>query len=129
MMRLVERAAYPDGAWFAVRGLDRHAPHDDDPAMSGFARAGGQVAQGVLSFDFRRDGVRMQAVGFPRTGTPATDVADLIRGGVAAMRTQSQDEPEVVRALDDIEVRAAGDAVTVEAFVPQALFEKMTQDD
>jgi hypothetical protein len=129
MMRLVERAAYGDGAWFAMRNLDRHTPDDEDTHAAGdLARAGGQMAEGVASFDFRQDGVAMQAVGFPRAGTSADDVADLLQGGVAAMRTQAQDEPDVVRALDDVDIRAAGDAVTVEAFLPEALIARMTTE-
>ena len=128
LMSLVERAAYPDGAWFAARGLDAFGMHDDG-SRSDFAHAGSQMREGILSFDFRADGVAMQAVGFPKSGTRTDDLADLLRGGVAAMRTQSAEEPDVVRALDDVEVRSAGDAVTVEAFVPRPLFERMTHHD
>ncbi|MDX1420063.1 MAG: hypothetical protein R3181_08860 [Rubricoccaceae bacterium] len=127
MMRLIERAAYADGAWVAARNLDAHDDDGHHPAGD-LARAHGQMSRGVVSFDFRRDGVAMQAVGVPRTGTRTEDVADLLRGGVAAMRTQAQDEPDVVRALDDVEVRASGDAVSVRAFVPQALMDRMAQE-
>jgi hypothetical protein len=34
----------------------------------------------------------------------------------------------VVRALDDVDIRAAGDAVTVEAFLPEALIARMTTE-
>jgi len=128
MMRLVERAAYGDGAWFAVRNLDRHRPDDGGHAAGDLARAGGQMAEGVASFDFRRDGVAMQAVGYPRPGASPDDVASLLRGGIAALRTQAQDEPEVFEALDDVEVRASGEAVLVEAFLPQALLDRMTRE-
>lgn len=126
MMRLVQHAAYGDGAWFAARNLEAHAHDGEGP--SELAQAGGQMAEGVVSFDFRRDGVAMQAVGYPRPGASADDVARLLRGGVAAMRSQAQDEPEVVQALDDVEVRTSGDAVLVQAFAPGTLIDRMTQE-
>lgn len=128
MMRLVERAAYGDGAWFAARNLD-HFGHDDEAHPVGdLTIAGTHMAQGVVSFDFRTDGVAMQAVGFPRPGTSPDDVADLVRGGVATMRTQAEDEPAAVQALDDVEVRTSGDAVTVQALLPQALLDRIAQE-
>ena len=127
MMRLVEHAAYGDGAWFAARGIDAHAP--DGAGMGDLARAGGQMAEGVVSFDFRTDGVAMHAVGYPRAGATASEVADVVKGAVAAARTQAADEPEAVRALDDVDVRASGDAVVVRGFVPGALLDRMTHGD
>jgi hypothetical protein len=129
MMRLVERAAYGDGAWFAARNIDRHAADEHGPAVGDLARAGGQMAEGVMSFDFRADGVALHAVGFPRAGADAGEVADLVQGAVAAMRTQAADEPEVVRALDDVDVRASDGAVVVRGIIPQALLDRMTHED
>ena len=125
MMRLIERAAYADGAWFAARGLDRHSGGDH---MGDLTNAGGQLGEGVVSFGFESDGVAMQAIGYPRNGASVDDVADLIRGGVAAMKIEARDEPAAFEALDDVEVRTSGDAVTVRAFMPAALIDTMTRD-
>ncbi|NNF58226.1 MAG: hypothetical protein HKN04_08280 [Rhodothermaceae bacterium] len=130
MMRLIERAAHPDDAWFAVRGLDQRSTDDaHDHSLSGLVEASGQLAEAVISIGFESDGIDMQMAGIPRAGASGGDLADLIRGSIAAMRATSSDEPEVYEMLDGIRVRESGDAVTVSAFVDADVLAQMRDQD
>ncbi len=128
MMALIERAAHPDGAWFAVRKID-HAAGDDghhDGPMAGMGQAVLMMGSGVMSFGFGRDEVEMTAVGIPRDNANVGDVADILRGAISLMRTSSQqDNPEMAAMLDGVRVRESGDAVYVQAVLDPAFFEGM----
>ncbi len=115
---LLDRVAFPDGAWFVARHLDAGGQSPAGSAM--------RLAQGVaVSMDFGRDGVPVRA--FLRTPQPA-DLADLLRGSVSAARVGASDEPAMMRALDDVTVATVADGVTVEAFLPTALLAEMHAD-
>ena len=108
---LLDRVAYPDGAWFAARGLQRHAGGD----------VAAQAAEGVVvSMSFEDDGVPVRAFVATRPGADAGDVADAIRGGVAAAKMGVKDRPATLDVLDRVEVEPEGDGVEVEARLTEA---------
>ncbi|MCH7976552.1 MAG: hypothetical protein IIC18_08380 [Bacteroidetes bacterium] len=126
MMALIERAAHPDGAWFAVRKIDHHDDAHNDGPMAGMGLAANMVGSGVMSFGFGGDEVEMTAVGIPRDNASVGDVADILRGAISLMRTTSrQENPEMAAMLDGVRVRESSDAVYVQAILDPAFFEGM----
>ena len=128
MMALIERAAHPDGAWFAVREIDNSddGPEYSDGPMAGMGQAAQMMGSGVMSFGFEGSEVEMTAVGIPRDNVNVGDVADILRGAISLMRTTSQkDNPEMAAMLDGVRVRESSDAVQVQAVLEPALFEGM----
>ena len=120
LQALLDRVAFPDGAWFVARHLDTAgAPAGNDNPATLAARLSEGVA---VSMDFGRDGVPVRA--FVQTPEPA-DLADVLRGGVSAARVGAADEPAFLSALDGVEVNEATGGVTVEAFLPTALLAEM----
>ena len=116
LQALLDRVQYPDGAWFVARGLDRMGgavPADAPPAALA-ARAADGV---VLSMRFGDDGVPVRAFVVTRADTDAGDVADALRGGIAAAKMGVKDEPAVLDVLDRAEVEARDGGVEVEAFL------------
>lgn len=116
LQALLDRVQYPDGAWFVARGLDRlngQAPAGASPAAIA-ARAADGV---VLSMTFGDDGVPVRAFVVTRAGTDAGDVADALRGGIAAAKMGASESPAAFAVLDRAEVEARGDGVEIEAFL------------
>lgn len=124
LQALLDRVAYPDGAWFVARRLQSAMSGPDGPGSSDEPVAlAARLAEGVaVSMDFGRDGVPVRA--FVQTPQP-DDLADVLRGGVSAARVGSRDAPAFIRALDDVEVASAQGGVTVEAFLPTAFLAEM----
>ena len=123
LQALLDRVAFPDGAWFVARHLDTAgAPAGNDNPAALAARLSEGVA---VSMDFGRDGVPVRA--FVQTPEPA-DLADVLRGGVSAARVGAADEPAFLSALDGVEVNEATGGVTVEAFLPTALLAERHAD-
>ena len=113
---LFDRVAYPDGAWFVARGLDRAGLEipDDAPPSALAARA----ADGfVVSMAFQSDGVPVRAFVSTKAGTSSDDVASVIQGGIAAARVGLKDEPSALDVPDDVEVDAEADGVRIEGFM------------
>jgi hypothetical protein len=125
LMALVERARHKEGAWFVVRGMGQALP--TPPASGGdpMDRLGGQAEDVVVSVGFGDDGVGVDAYIAPRPGAAASDVADVARAAVSAMRMQAKAEPVVLDMLDEVEVGEEGAGVRVTAFVPQAVLAEM----
>ena len=113
---LLDRVQYPDGAWFIARDLDVDGAPGDDPMGAAATMADDMV----VSMDFRRDGVAFGAFITPRSGASASDLADVLKGGVAAARAGLKDEPGAVDMLDDVDVKARDGGVGVDAFVPSS---------
>lgn len=132
LMGLIERASYPDEAWFVLRDFDT-PDHDEagdgEPTMQELAHAMRLVDQAVVSFDFQPSGVAMTALGLTGSAQRAEDVADVVRGSVAVMRTGMQDEPAFADILDNVRVRAQSDAVQIQATLPEAFFETARHHD
>lgn len=117
LMALVQKARHPETAWAVVRGLQGTGASGDDP----MSQISGVTESMVTSFEFRADGMGMDAFVLPRSGAAASDVADLASGAVSAMRVQAKDEPALMDALDDVEVREEAGGVRVTGFMPQSL--------
>ena len=117
---LLDRVAYPDGAWFVARDLPDGPVGPDAENPAGLAAS---LSDGVVvSMDFGRDGVPVRA--FVQTPRP-DELADVLRGGVSAARMGAKDEPAFLSALDGVEVETAAGGVAVEAFLPTALLAEM----
>ncbi len=117
LQALLDRVAYPDGAWFVARHLQNGASGSGPSALAA------RMTQGVaVSMDFDRDGVPVRA--FVQTAQP-DDLADVLRGSVSAARVGASNEPTVLRALDGVTVAPAQGGVEVEAFLPTALIAEM----
>ncbi|OZC03637.1 hypothetical protein [Rubricoccus marinus] len=122
MIALVEKARYPDGAWFVVRGID--APEAPAASASGDGAMGqlGSLAENlVMSIGFQSNGMDVDAYIVPRAGAAASDVADVTRAAVSAMRMQAKAEPAMMDVLDAVKVDEEGAAVRVSGFMPQSL--------
>jgi hypothetical protein len=112
LQALLDRVAYPDGAWFAARGLDRMGPGNG---------AAAQAAEGVVvSMAFEDGGVPVRAFVVTRPDASEDDVADLIRGGVSTAKMGMKDEPATLDVLDGVEVEAQDDGVAVQARLTSA---------
>ncbi len=117
LQALLDKVAYPDGAWFVARHLQNSSTGSESSALAS------RMTQGVaVSMDFSRDGVPVRA--FVQTAQP-DDLADVLRGSVSAARVGASDQPAALRALDGVAVRAAEGGVDVEAFLPTALIAEM----
>ncbi len=119
LQALFDRVAFPDGAWFVARGLDGVGmPTPDGDAPSTLAA---RAADGfVVSMDFRDDGVPVRAFLATKPGASTDDVADVVRGGIAAARAGLKDEPSALDVLDDVEVVSEDAGVRVEGFLTPA---------
>ena len=116
LQALFDRVAYPGGAWFVARDLGTSGL-----AGSGDAPLPAQAADGlVVSMAFQSDGVPVRGFLSTKPGASTADVADVIRGGIAAARAGMKDEPAALDVLDDAEVEAEDGGVRVEAFLTPA---------
>ena len=122
LQALFDRVAYPDGAWFVARDLGRGL------AVSGDAPLPAQAADGVvMSMAFQSDGVPVRAFLSTKPGANTADVADVIKGGIAAARVGMKDEPAALDVLDDTKVKAEAGGVRVEAFLTPAFLASAQQ--
>ena len=121
LQALFDRVAYPDGAWFVARGIGAGVP--------GNAPLPAQAADGlVVSMAFQSDGVPVRGFLETKPGASPDDVADVIRGGIAAARVGMKDEPAALDVLDDVEVEAEDGGVRVEGFLTPAFLAASAQD-
>ncbi|MEM8600026.1 MAG: hypothetical protein AAGF99_08895 [Bacteroidota bacterium] len=123
MMGLLDHAAHPDDAWFAVRSMDefRSAGESSDAILG----AGEFMQRLVVSAGFGADGLDVSFFGQTTDAVAPSDVADIVRGAISGMRMTAKDNPELTRALDRMRVSEARDAVRVDAFVSEALLAEM----
>ncbi|MDT7857551.1 hypothetical protein RQM47_12940 [Rubrivirga sp. S365] len=127
LQALLDRVQHPDGAWFVARGLDRlggDLPSDAPPAALA-ARAADGV---VLSMTFGDDGVPVRAFVVTRAGTDTGDVADALRGGIAAAKMGVKDEPAALDVLDRATVEPRDGGVEVDAFLTTAFLNAARAD-
>lgn len=116
LQALFDRVTYPDGAWFVARGLG-----DAGLSMSGDAPLPAQAADGlVVSMAFRSDGVPVRGFLATKPEASTEDVADVIRGGIAAARAGMKDEPATLDVLDAVKVKAEDGGVQVDGFLTPA---------
>ena len=121
LMALVEKARYTENAWAVVRDMTAGGTTAGADPMGQF---GALTQSMVLSMNFAGNGMDVDAFVVPRAGAATSDVADVARGAVSAMRLQAKDTPELMSALDNVSVEEEGAGVRVSGFMPKAL---MTQ--
>lgn len=118
LMDLVAKAGQ-SGAWMVAR--------DVDPAMGGASPSGqfGAFADdAVVSFGFEDTGLALDAYLVPRDGAAASDVADLTRGAVAAMRAEAASQPDLMTMLDGVEVTTDGGGVRITGLAPASFLNR-----
>ncbi|MEM0961861.1 MAG: hypothetical protein AAGK21_04860 [Bacteroidota bacterium] len=123
---LFDRVAFPDGAWFVAR-LDRaemSIPADAPPEAMAARAADGFV----VSMAFQRDGIPVRAFVATKPEASASDVADVVRGGIAAARVGMKDQQAALDVLDRVEVDTEDGGVRVEGFMTQE-FLKTTREE
>ena len=127
LQSLLDRVAYPDGAWFVARGLaDKTAEIPDDAPPSALAM---RAADGmVVSMDFRAGGVPVTAFVLAQDGTDTDDMADVVRGGLSAAKIGLKDRPAVFDVVDRVEVDANRDGVQVEGFLTPDFLSSVHRD-
>lgn len=120
LMDLVRKAGQ-QGAWMVVQGLDERS-------TDGGANPAGQVAafadRAVLSFGFQDTGLALDAFLVPRPGAAASDVADLTRGAVSAMRVEAASQPDLMTMLDGVDVDIEDDGVRVTGIAPASFLSR-----
>ena len=125
LQALLDRVAYPDGAWFVARdlpGLGGGRASDDGNPMNVAATRARTV---VLSMGFERDGVAVRTFIEPTAETPADELADVFRGSIAAARMGVKDEPAALDMLDGVRVADRDGGVDVQAFLSPAFLAEM----
>ena len=116
LQALFDRVAFPDGAWFVARGLDRAGQRADD-AGSPHALAARAADGFVVSMGFDRDGIPVRAFLATKPEADTGDVADVVRGGISAARVGLKDEPSALDVLDRVDVEAETAGVRIEGFL------------
>lgn len=122
LQALLDRVAYPEGAWFVARDL--RGMEADGP----LGATGAAAEAVVLSMDFGRDGVAVRAFVDPAAATTPDVLADAMRGGVAAARMGVKDEPAALDALDSVRITTATDGVDVQAALSPAFLAAMHRE-
>lgn len=116
MTPLVRAVGGRGSAWLALRDLptQRLAQSADDRRMNQLARAVRDVASAL---HFGADGVAGTVL--LTTDQDASDLADVVRGLVSAVKMNEEVSDEQRQLLDQITVTAAGGEVWIEFSVPQ----------
>lgn len=115
MMDLIRRAGHPDDLWAVMRDIESDAGGaGNDHPMS---RASQMMDDAVFSVGFEDDGLGIHALGVTRSGVVPSDVADLVRGSVSAMKLQVEAEDALFDVLDRVRVGEVSDGVEVQAFM------------
>ena len=122
LMALVEHVGGTEGAWMVNAVIDdQHHGHDEPDE---FARLRGAVGGLALGMRIEETGVGVTALFQPDENVAASDLADLVKGAVAAAKTSANNaDDDFMKMLDDVEVRTRGEQVQVEGFVDNAFFE------
>ena len=112
LMGLVRKAGQA-GAWMVMQDID-----DEFGGPDPTGQVGAVADDVVMSFGFEDTGLAFDAFLVPRDGAAASDVADLTRGAVSAMRVEAASQPELMTMLDGVRVDAEGDGVRVTGLAP-----------
>ena len=125
---LIQAASQGQSAWYVLRGLDG-APSSDAP--DNMARLGRALQDMAGSFTFT-DGGALDGtlVLVPKPSASSADVADVVRGLVAAAKQSSDMNADARQALDRMEVRTTSDGtVSVSAQLPASLVNRLADTD
>ncbi|WP_424520061.1 hypothetical protein [Rubrivirga sp.] len=120
LQALFDRVTFPDGAWFVARldGADLDMSGSDNPSA-----LAAQAADGfVVSMAFEADGVPVRAFLSTKPEASSDDVADVVRGSLAAARVGLKDQPAVLDVLDRVEVDSDRDGVLIEGYLTPEFF-------
>ena len=117
MMDLIGKAGQ-SGAWMVVSGLDAATGNDPASQVSAFAD------RAVISFGFEDTGLALDAYLVPRDGAATSDVADLTRGAVSAMRVEAASQPDLMTMLDGVDVSDDGSGVRVTGTAPASFLNR-----
>ncbi len=137
-MRLIALASSGSSAWFVARDVgqemlrsehggehgERHGGEHGDAHAADVERDMEQIGQAVRDAAFaltmQQDGAEGTFFLTTREGVAASDVADLTRGVVAAMKASPDVDKDRLQLLDRVRVRSEGDEVRVNFFVDNA---------
>ncbi len=108
LMPLIRNVAH-NSSWMAASSLVGSGDAFGDEDFSAALR---DIAIGV---EVRSDGIRGSSYLQPVAGVTADDLEAMIKGAVAALKatTVAKDEPDMLKMLDRVDVRARGSAVEV----------------
>lgn len=115
-MKLIALASGGSSAWFVARDIGKHVPAAADPgkAIERDIQQIGKALQDVaVSVRIQQDGAEGTVFMLPQVGVSSSDVADLTRGVVAAMKASPDVDAYALRMLDQVKVQRLGDEVRV----------------
>lgn len=122
-MALIGRVSAGD-AWVVVRTFPQANPEAD--ASDELSRQAmdlyGTINQAAAAFDVDSEEAEMTVFLRAADGVSSDDVADLVRGFVAAMKAQPDIDAAMMKTLDDVDVRSQDGLVRVRARVGDELF-------
>jgi hypothetical protein len=122
---LLQAASSGQSAWYVLRDLDAPRSSDAPDDMEQLGRALQDMAG---SFTFTDDGALDGTLTLvPKPGASPSDVADVVRGLVAAAKQSSEIGDDARQALERTEVRATNGTVTITAHLPASLVDRMAQ--
>lgn len=123
-MKLIALASSGSSAWTVVRDvadLGAHPSKHQDAVERDVAQIGRALKNVAIAVTMQEDGVAGKVFMQTKDGVAASDVADLTKGVVAAMKAESDIDAEKLRLLDRVRVRTQSDHVQVEFFADNAL--------
>ncbi|MFQ5570871.1 MAG: hypothetical protein ACE5G0_14420 [Rhodothermales bacterium] len=122
-MSLIALASGSSSAWFVARDVGEHVSHtrtSDDAIEREMDQIGRAVRDVAFAFNVRSDGAEGTLFMHPREGVSSSDIADLTKGVVAAMKASPDITDDALKMLDRVRVRSQGEQVRVNFFVDNA---------
>lgn len=110
--------------WAAFTGSDARLPVPDSSNLGNVNSILRSVASGNLAADLR-GGLNLRAAATARTEGDARHIGDSLKAILAIGRSASSRKPDLIRALDTIQVTQTAREVTVSANVPQDLVDRI----
>ena len=122
---LLRAAAQGQSAWYVLRDFGEPSSSNAPDRMEQLGAALQDMAGGfTFTDDGALDGVLTLV---PRSDARSSDVADVVRGLIAAAKQSSEIDSDARRALDRAEVRVNDGTVTVTAYLPASLVERLAR--
>ena len=123
-MDLITLASSGSTAWAVFCDFDELNTEDikeEDALGRDMKQIGRALKDVAISVSMQEDGVEGTVFMHTKEGVSASDVADLTKGVVAAMKAESDIDEEKLRMLDGVRVRSKSDRVQVEFFADTAM--------
>ncbi len=130
VMRLVKQVG-GGNAWFVARGIDtqfdeaRHGHKEHEAMERDMAQIGRALQDMAATLTVEQTGLRGNMWMVTRPGVAASDVADLMKGVVAAMKAGEGANKQMMETLDGVRIRPADDRVQVSFFVENEMLASM----